>query len=111
MESEGLSIIDTPPFRAGYCVPEAYMQNLQKDCSVCFSKVFEIGIPAGIAFHTCFCNVLQHQFWKIFTHMQDAIATVVCLLFVLWRKQYRINKLRHIWIDTGSPTPVVSTIF
>ena len=25
MESEGLSIIDTPPFRAGYCVPEAYI--------------------------------------------------------------------------------------
>ena len=40
MESEGLSIIDTPPFRAGYCVPEAYIQDLQKDCSVRFSKVF-----------------------------------------------------------------------
>ena len=41
-----------------------------------FQKLFKLGIPAGIAFHTFFCDVFQHQFWEVLTHIQDAIATV-----------------------------------
>ena len=64
-----------------------------------FQELFEIGIPTGITFHARFCDIFQQESGLIFTHMKNAVTTVIGLFFVLGGKKHGINKFDHIWTD------------
>lgn len=64
-----------------------------------FQKFFEIGIPTGITFHACFCDIFQQEPRLIFAHMKNTVTTVIGLFFVLRCKKNGIDKFDHIWTD------------
>ena len=66
-----------------------------------FQELFEIGIPACITFHTCFCDVFQHEFGLIFTHVKNAVTAVVGLFFMLCDYKYfaRVPNNYHLLYD------------
>ena len=70
----------------------------------------EIGIPAGIALHAESGRFLHQQLGLAGAHMEDAVAAVIGLLFVLVGKKYRINHPGGVRAVSGGPAAVVVAV-